>query len=157
MVSARTDKKILGYLGRALSLEFSAVQLFRTQARLLSSWGLHEPAARLSETSETEVKHVDQIIERMLAIGVAPNASQIRPVKLGKSLDDLLTVNIQFEIEVITLYSAAVTHCAAAGDIDNRMFFENLLSDEQVHVEELRTWQNELRSGAPARSGRRSA
>ena len=47
MLTARVDQRILGYLGRALSLEFSAVQMYSTQARLVASWGLDGPAARL--------------------------------------------------------------------------------------------------------------
>lgn len=140
MLTARTDQRVLGYLGRALSLEFSAVQLYSTQARLVSSWGLTEPAARLRAESEEELQHVHRIIERMLAIGVAPNASQLRPVRLGRSLTELLMVNREFELELIHLYGDAARHCARVGSHDDRIFFEGLLADEQAHYDELVSW-----------------
>ena len=59
------DQHILGYLGRALSLEFSAVQMYSTQARLVASWGLDGPAARLVAEAREEMGHVERIIDRM--------------------------------------------------------------------------------------------
>ncbi|MEJ2509050.1 MAG: bacterioferritin, partial [Gammaproteobacteria bacterium] len=44
MMHRSPDQRVLGYLGRALSLELSAVQQYSTQARLVAAWGLNEPA-----------------------------------------------------------------------------------------------------------------
>ena len=144
MLTAQSDLRVLGYLGRALSLELSAVQLYSTQSRLVSMWGLADAAARLRAESEEELQHADRIIERMLAIGVAPNASQLRPVKLGKSLAQILGINLVFEQELIQLYDEATRHCARVGCHDDRMFFEGLLRDEQHHHQELLNWLNEV-------------
>lgn len=144
MLTAGTDQRVLGYLGRALSLEFSAVQLYSTQARLVASWGLADVAARLRSESEEELEHVNRIIERMLETGVAPSASQLRPVRLASDLSSLLRINQQFESELIELYRNAVNHCAHIGDHDHRAFFEGLLEDERFHHQELLSWQASL-------------
>ena len=144
MLSTRADQRVLGYLGRALSLELSAVQLYSTQARLVASWGLADAAARLRNESAEELQHVDRIIERMLATGVAPSASQLRPVRLGRDLLSILQINQQFEKELIDLYHNAATHCARVGDHDHRLFFMGLLEEEQHHHEELLSWQTSL-------------
>jgi len=146
MLTARADERVLGYLGRALSLELSAVQLYSTQARLVASWGLTEAAARLRNESEEELQHVNRIIERMLATGVAPSASQLRPVRLAHDLSSLLQINQQFESELIELYRSAVDHCARHGDHDHRAFFEGLLEDERFHHQELLSWQASLQA-----------
>jgi len=144
MFAARSDQKVLGYLGRALSLELSAVQQYSTQARLVASWGLSEAAASLRKEADEELQHADRIIERMLAIGVAPGGSQLRPVKLAADLSGLLLANQQFEADVIQLYQSAARHCASAGDHDSRMFFEELLKEEQQHLAELDAWLQRL-------------
>jgi len=144
MLSVRADERILAYLGRALSLELSAVQLYSTQARLVASWGLAEAAARLRNESEEELQHANRIIERMLATGVAPGASQLRPVGLAGDLPSLLALNLQFESELIELYRNAASHCERTGDHDHHTFFEGLLEDEQFHYEELLSWQASL-------------
>lgn len=154
MLTAQTDQKVLGYLGRALSLEFSAVQLYSTQARLVATWGLADPAQKLRSEAEEELQHVNRIIERMLALGVAPNASQLRPVKLGRSLADLLRSNMAFEQDLIQLYGDAARHCALNGLHDDRVFFEGLLGEEEGHHQELMEWLRQLQ-GDSRPEGRR--
>lgn len=144
MLYASADQRVLGYLGRALSLELSAVQLYSTQARLVATWGLAEPAERLRHESREEMEHVERVIARMLSLGVAPSASQLRPVRLGNSLLELLQHDLAFENELISLYSDATRHCARIGDHDGRLFFETLLEEERSHGQELSRWIESL-------------
>lgn len=144
MLFANADLRVLGYLGRALSLELSAVQLYSTQARLVETWGLAEVARKLSAEASEEMQHADRIISRMLALGVAPNASQLRPVRLGQSLQEILQYDYAFENELIGLYENATRHCARIGDHDNRLFFEALLNEEKAHSQTVWQWLQEL-------------
>ena len=140
MLFASADQRVFGYLGRALSLELTAVQQYSTQARLVATWGLSEAAEHLHKEASEEMGHVDRIIGRMLALGVAPNASQLRPVRLGRNLRELLLEDHAFEHELVRLYDDATRHCARMGDHDNRMFFQALLEEEQAHGHELAEW-----------------
>jgi bacterioferritin len=144
MSIANADQRVLGYLGRGLSLELSAVQLYTTQARLVDTWGLAEVAGKLSAEASEELEHAERIISRMLALGVAPNASQLRPVNLGRNLRELLVHDYAFEEELVTLYSEACNHCTRIGDQDNRLFFEALLAEEQAHAVTLKDWLQQL-------------
>jgi len=148
MLSITADELVLGYLCRALSLELSAVQLYSTQSRLVESWGLTEVAKKFSDEASEEMSHANRIISRMLALGVAPNASQLRPVRLGQNLHELLKYDLEFENELVGLYNAAASHCAKMGDHDNRVFFEALLKEEQEHAAGLIKWIQELQQPA---------
>lgn len=139
-MSGTADQKVLGYLGRALSLEYSAVQLYSTQSRLVASWGLDKEAEKFQAEAREELGHADRIITRMLAKGVAPNASQLRPVKLGPDLLSLLHIDRAFEQELVSLYHDAVVHCMNQRNHDDRVFFQNLLDEEKQHAEELAAW-----------------
>jgi bacterioferritin len=146
MLAARCDQKVLGYLGRALSLELSAVQQYSTQARLAASWGLSDAAASFRKEADEELNHANRIIDRMLASGVAPGSSQLRPVRLASDLAGLLKIDQQFEADVIGMYQAAVRYCAGAGDHDSRVFFDELLREEQEHHAELESWLHRLQN-----------
>ena len=148
MMALNADQRVLGYLGRALSLELTAVQLYSTQARLVETWGLSEVAKKFSHEAQEEMGHADRIISRMLALGVAPNASQLRPAKLGQNLMELLQHDYAFEKELVGLYTEAATHCARMGDHDNRIFFEALLEEEKSHASELINWLQQLQQPA---------
>ena len=140
MSAARSDPKVLGYLGRALSLELSAVQQYSTQARLVTAWGLNDVAASLAREADEELQHANRIIDCMLAIGAAPSGSQLRPVKLAANLPGLLQLNQRMEQDIIQLYSSATRYSASMGDHDSRLFFEELLREEQQHHAELEMW-----------------
>lgn len=144
MIPSNADQTVLGYLGRALSLELSAVQLYSTQAQLVAKWGLTEVAEKFRAESIEEMGHAERIIGRMLALGVAPNASQLRPVRLGQSLQQLLEIDHAFEKELVKLYTDASAHCARSGDQDSRLFFEGLLAEEEGHAKELLQWMEKL-------------
>ena len=156
MFASNVDQRILGYLGRALSLELSAVQMYSTQARLVDNWGLAEVAAKFSEEANEEMGHADRIISRMLALGFAPNASQLRPVRLGQNLQQLLEQDYAFEKELVGLYGDAVQYCARNGYHDDRLFFESLLQEEQSHHAALAQWILELQGPEQRPSGGRS-
>jgi bacterioferritin len=145
------DQRVLGYLGRALSLELSAVQLYTAQARLAESWSLSEAAERLRGEAHEEMTHAERIIGRMLALGVAPGASQLRPVGLGTNLSEMLRYDQAFEMELVGLYEDAVRYCGRSGLSEDRLLFQALLEEEQAHARELAGWIGQLESGVTQR------
>ncbi|MET0027993.1 MAG: ferritin-like domain-containing protein [Candidatus Thiodiazotropha sp.] len=148
-----TDPQILGYLGRALSLELSAVQMYSTQARMTATWGLDKPSARFREEALEEMQHVERIIARMLALGAAPNASQLRPARIGADLLTLLRADLEFELELIQLYANAAQHGRRIGSNDDWVFFNNLLEEEREHAQALNEWIDQLTQPTESRGG----
>lgn len=142
--------RVLGYLGRALSLELSAVQQYMTQASLVALWGNAEAADRFRQETVEELRHAEQIVQRMLELGVAPSASQLRPVAHAANLVGLLRQNAVLEHDLIQHYSEALRFCLQIGDASNAAFFQHLWQEEQQHSEELNQWLDALGAG-PAR------
>jgi bacterioferritin len=136
--------RVLGYLGRALSLELTAVQQYLTQATLAEAWGDSTSAQRFREETVEEMRHADTLVQRMVSLGVAPAASQLRPVGHGPDLASLLRQNLALEDDLVNLYAEAARFCHFSGDSDNQQLFQQLLNDEQQHAEELAAWLHTL-------------
>jgi len=132
--------RVLGYLGRALSLEFSAVQQYMTQGSLVELWGDQTAATRFRQDTVEEMQHAETIINRMLQLGVAPAASQLRPVAHAPDLVGLLRQNALLEDSLIQHYAEAFRFCVLIGDSANEAFFRQLWSEEQLHGEDLAQW-----------------
>lgn len=147
MRTASIHPRTLGYLGRALSLEYSAVQQYMTQAAMAEAWGLKDAADRFRRETVEELQHAERIVKRMLGLGVSPNASQLRPAGVAFGLVELLLQDAALEAEIVALYDEAVRFCARIGDQENAAFFQGLLTDEQQHAAEIDGWLVEL--GAP--------
>jgi len=131
---------ILGYLGRALSYEFSAVQQYLSLSSLLVAKGMPDASERFRSEAQDELKHAEKIIGRMIALGFAPNASHLRPAKLNGSLPQLVAQVIELEHEIIAFYERAVQHCSEAGEHENRIFFDALLCEEREHAKQVSDW-----------------
>ena len=97
------------------------------------------------------MQHAERLIQRMLQLGVAPAASQLRPVGHAPDLEGLLRVDAALEQDLIQHYADAVRFCLLIGDGNNEAFFRSLLQEEQQHGEELDAWLASL-GAAQARS-----
>jgi bacterioferritin len=148
--------RVLAYLGRALSLEFSAVQQYMTQASLVELWGEREAADRFRHETVEEMQHAERIVQRMLTLGVAPAASQLRPVTHASDLVGLLQLNQILENDLIDHYGEAVGFCVQIGAGEDATFFRGLLNEEQQHGRELAEWLGSLGAGAGAPLARAS-
>jgi bacterioferritin len=146
--------RVLGLLGRALSLELTAVQQYMTQASLLQLWGDEASSARFREETVEEMQHAERIVQQMLLHGAAPGASQLQPVTHAQDLIGLLEQNAVLEQRLIDHYSEAVRVCALFGDANNGSFFQALLEEEQHHGEELQQWLLSLGGGRSRGYGR---
>lgn len=144
MAMGAAHPRVLGYLGRALSLELTAVQQYMTQASLVELWGELEAAERFRRETVEEMQHAEKIVKRMLSLGVAPAASQLRPVTHASDLAGLLRHNQVLETDLIQLYAEAVRFCVLIGDSENETFFRGLWNDEQHHAEDLAVWLRSL-------------
>ncbi|HRD41673.1 MAG TPA: bacterioferritin [Prochlorococcaceae cyanobacterium AMR_MDS_5431] len=148
--------RILGYLGRALSLELSAVQQYMTQASLVTLWGEQEAAQRFRNETVEEMQHAEKIVQRMLELGVVPAASQLRPVTIASDLTGLLKQNIALESDLISHYDEAVNFCRSTGDTISIEFFRDLLNDEKHHMDEINQWLHDLKPSYPQTSIQRA-
>lgn len=150
MVAARhpANVRVVGFLGRALSLELSAVQQYMTHAALCEAWGHGDEGSHWREEAAGEAGHAERIIQRMTALGVAPNASQLRAVKVAGNLGELIAHNVRMEQDIVSLYSDATITCLRSGDADNAGFFQRLLEEEQEHARELQAWYESSTGGS---------
>ncbi|MEY2644812.1 MAG: hypothetical protein RLZZ611_1461 [Cyanobacteriota bacterium] len=144
MVMDAVHPRVLADLGRALSLELTAVQQYMTQASLVGLWGDQASAERFREETVEEMEHAERIVQHMLSLGVAPAASQLQPVRHAPDLLGLLEQNTELEEQLIQHYDQAVRFCSLIGDQNSGAFFQALLEDEQHHGQELEAWLQQL-------------
>jgi bacterioferritin len=142
---------VLGYLGRALSHELSAVQQYLTHAELAALWGIEDVAAHFREEATGEQEHAARLARRMLELGAMPNASQLTPVRAGPSLLELLEADRVMELRAVELYREAANYCALINDAFDRELFTTLMNEELGHTHELEAWIEQLRGQAVAR------
>lgn len=142
------DPRLRGYLVRALGHEMGAVQLYLAQAGLAGMWALDDESRQFRTDGLDELGHVERVQQRLLELGMAPPAVAGPPVRLGRSVEEMLLIDRELEVEVIRLYEPARLYSARIRDQGSEELFAGLLRDELEHLAHIDAWLDEARSGA---------
>lgn len=133
----RADPRLSGYLSRALSHEMAAVQQYLLQAKLVGLWGLAEQGSRFRDDVNEELEHAERLMERMLVLGIPCNATQLPPIRPGRTLEEMLYIDRDLEIDAIRLYEEAAAYCERRRDGETMQLMRSILDDELAHLREL--------------------
>lgn len=131
------DPRLIGYLTRALDHEMAAVQQYMAQSRLCELWSMADYCAHFRQDVTEELGHVESLMDALLRLGVSPHATQLPPVRLGRSLEEMIAIDRVLEIEAIRLYEEGAAYCTRVRDFAHHALFEKILRDELQHLEEL--------------------
>ena len=132
-----TDPRLTGYLTRALSHEFAAVQQYLMQAKLVGLWGMAEMSAQICKEVQEELIHAERLMERMLVLGIPSNATQLPPVRTGRSVEEMWQINRLLEIEAVRLYEEGSNYCSRIRDTETQALFDDILREEMGHLAEI--------------------
>ena len=133
------DEKVIEYLNRALRSELTAVSQYWLHYRLQDDWGLSHMAKKSREESIEEMNHADKLITRIIFLGGHPNLQKLDPLRIGENPKETLEADLAAEHEARTLYIEAREHCEKVADYVSKNLFEELIADEEGHIDFLET------------------
>ncbi len=133
------DEKVIEFLNKALTNELTAINQYWLHYRVLHDWGVHKLAEYERHESIDEMKHADQLAERILFLGGLPNFQAIHKLKVGETVEEILKADLAMEEEAIPLLRDGVEHCESVRDYVTRDLFASILSSEEEHVDFLET------------------
>lgn len=131
------DPRTLGWLNRALAHELGAVQQYLAQSVLARCWGEQSLADDLRREASEELGHAERLMERLILMGVAPNASGLAPARLGRDVNQLLLANRQMELDAVHLYQDAFSHASRVRDGEVAALMRSILEEEKSHLANL--------------------
>ena len=135
----RGDTKVIEYLNKALRHELTAVNQYWLHYRLLDNWGYKTLAKTWRKESIEEMQHADKIIERIIFLDGAPNMQTLEALHIGQTIKEVIERDLQAELDARALYQEAATHCHSVKDYVTRDLFEELMHDEEEHIDFLET------------------
>src|SRR6187200_3650944 len=133
------DQKVIEYLNRGLRSELTAVSQYWLHYRLLDDWGYKELAKAWRKESIEEMHHADRFIERIIFLVGFANLQVLDPLRIGQNVKEIIECDLASEIAARTLYQEAATHCHSVKDYVSRDLFEQLMKDEEHHIDFLET------------------
>jgi bacterioferritin len=131
----RGDPNVIEYLNKGLRNELTAMNQYWLHYRLLDNWG----SKKWHEESMEEMQHADKLIVRNIFLDGMPNMQVLDPLHIGQTVKEVLDYDLQLEMTARTLYEEAATHCHSVRDYVSRDLFEELMHDEEEHIDFLET------------------
>jgi bacterioferritin len=133
------DVDVIAFLNKALMNELTAISQYFLHARMYKNWGLEKLNAKEYEESIDEMKHADQLIERILFLEGLPNLQNLGKLMIGETVEEMLRGDMVIEQEAIPLLREAIAHCESVSDYVSRDLFSSILDSEEDHLDWLET------------------
>lgn len=133
------DAKVIEYLNKGLRSELTAVNQYWLHFRQLNHWGYKDLAKKWREESIEEMHHADRFVDRILFLDGFPNLQVLDPLRIGQNVKEILECDLAAEYGARTLYEEAATYCHSVKDYVSRDLFEDLMKDEEGHIDFLET------------------
>jgi bacterioferritin len=130
-------ERVLEALDEALKAELTAIHQYLLHAKVCQNWGYERLAEYNRKESLEELAHAEALMERILYLKATPNMSDLSPIAECKNVKEQLESDLALEMDAISRLNEAVTVSNEAGDHVTRKLFEQILADEDHHVDYL--------------------
>ncbi len=133
------DKKAIEYLNLVLGNELVAINQYFLHSRMFKDWGFKSLAEFEYHESIDEMKHADDLIERILFLEGLPNLQDLGKLLVGENPREMLECDLQLEMIALKDLKEAIPYLESIGDFTSRELLEKILEDEEEHVDWLET------------------
>src|SRR5258707_8317336 len=129
--------KVLKDLGEALKAELTAINQYFLHSKMCDNWGYRRLGAYYRKESIEEMVHAEKLIDRIIFLEGAPNMSDIGTIKVGKNVKAQFESALALELQAVKQLNGAIKTATEVGDSASRALFEEILVDEEEHVDYL--------------------
>ena len=133
------DATVIEHLNKVLRNELTAINQYFLHSRIYKDWGVTKLGKHEFEESVDEMKHADQLVERILFLEGQPNMQNLGKLRIGKDVKEILQCDLDLELDTIPDLRAAIAYCENHKDYVSREVFDSILASEEEHVDWLET------------------
>jgi bacterioferritin len=135
----RAKEGVVDLLNQILTVDLTAINQYFIHAEMCRNWGYERLYHKLRESSIVEMKDAQRIIEHILYLEGMPNLQRLGNVRVGENVQEDLQLNLEAERSAVGLFATAIAHCARVEDYTTRNILEEMIRDEEEHVDWLET------------------
>jgi bacterioferritin len=127
--------KLIEALNEILTGELTAINQYFIHAKMCDNWGYQRLAHKVREESMGEMKHADELIERILFLEGVPNMQRLDKVRVGETVREQFQLDLKLEQAAVARFNKAIALCVDLGDNTSRELLAGMLHSEEEHVD----------------------
>ena len=129
------DPKVVEHLNIQLTNELTAINQYFLNARILSHWGVSKLGKKEYDESIEEMKHADQLIQRILFLDGLPNVQRLNHIAVGETVEEILRSDMELEEKALGDLREGIAYCESVRDFVSRDLLMHILENEEEHVD----------------------
>jgi len=129
------DPKVIDALNEILTGELTAINQYFLHSRMCKNWGYDRIAHKVWAESIDEMKHAQELTDRILFLEGIPNLQKLGKLTIGETVPEQFEADLALEMTAMLNLKAAIKVCFEAVDHTTRDLFERILADEEKHVD----------------------
>lgn len=133
------DPRVLDVLNEVLTAELTAINQYFLHAKLCANWGFTRLHKQIRHESIDEMKHAEQVTERILFLDGIPNLQLLWKLNIGETVEEQLQSDLQLEYAAVERLNAGITLTREIGDNGTRELLESILVSEEEHIDWIET------------------
>ena len=133
------DPQVILHLQAQLKNELTAINQYFVQYRMYKHWGMDKLAKKEYAESIGEMKHADQLMERIFMLDGLPNLQDLGKLLTGEDVPEALACDLQAEIGAQATVKAGMAYCESVRDYVSRDLLQRILDDTEAHIDFLET------------------
>jgi len=139
------NAKVIAALNEALKEELTAINQYFLHAEMCENWHYDRMGRFIKKQSIDEMKHAEELIERLLFLDATPSMTEPMQINIGKNVKEQLESDLKLEIGAVAMYNRAIRISRDEGDNGSRELFERLVKDEEEHVDWLEAQLHQIK------------
>ncbi len=128
-------QNIIDALNDGLTIELTAINQYFVQAKMCENWGLRKLGKKHYEESIGEMKHAEQLIDRIIFLDGVPEIARYDVIRVGTEVKEQFENDLQLETKGVETYNAAIALCIQENDAGSRDLLDSILVESEGHVD----------------------
>jgi bacterioferritin len=133
------DAQVIQHLQAQLRNELTAINQYFLHYRILKHWGLEKLAQKEYQESMGEMRHADQLMDRILMLDGLPNLQDLGKLDIGEDVAEILNCDLGRERGAQSTIKEGIAHCETVRDYVSRDLLLGILDDTEEHIDWLET------------------
>ncbi|WP_275411525.1 bacterioferritin [Catellatospora bangladeshensis] len=133
------DARVIEFLNEQLTAELTAINQYWLHYRMQENWGYTKLAKYTRHESIDEMKHADRLAERILFLDGLPNFQKLGALRIGETVKEQFQCDMKIEVEAVERLRLGIEYMRSVGDVTSANIFEEILADEEHHIDYLET------------------